>query len=101
MKQTESKVLGFDFVNDIGEEDTIASAVWTVTVIRGTDSNPSNLLQGPPRLVTPNGSTLQTATVQQIGSVLPDVTYALEALATTTLGEVVSLYSHVRGENVQ
>ena len=76
------------------------AATWSLTVISGTDANPGSHLQGPPVLSTPDGSTLQTATLQAIGGLLPDVTYAVRAVVSTNFGNVTSYWSHIRGISV-
>ena len=48
-------------------------------------------------LVTPAGTTLQTATQQQITGILPNVTYKVQATATSSLGLIVTYWSHIRG----
>src|SRR5215475_9305388 len=95
MDQDEVATIGFDFVNDVMPGETLSSAVWTVAVVSGTDANPMSHLQGPTRVITPDGSTQQTATVQGIGGLLPGVVYRVRALASTNLGNVVPLHSHI------
>lgn len=43
---------------------------------------------------------LKTGTIQRIGGLFPDVTYVCRAEVVTTLGNTRSLWSHVRGVNV-
>lgn len=94
----ESFGYGFDFINDLLPDETVQAAVWSLAVISGTDANPASHLQGPPILATPDGGTRQTATLQAIGGLLPDVTYVVRAVITTNFGNVRSYRSHVRGE---
>jgi hypothetical protein len=79
----------------------LATATWTLLVREGVDSNPSSHLVGAPLLVTPEGGTLQSATTQRIAGLLPDVTYTVRAVVTTTLGNTKSLWSHIQGEPVE
>lgn len=79
----------------------MTSAVWTLTVIQGVDANPNSHLNGAPTLVTPAGTTRQTATQQRIEGLLPDVTYTARVVVVTSLNETVSLWSHIQGEPVE
>lgn len=100
METEESQTLGFDFVNHLQPNETLQSATWSCTVLRGTDGNPASHMLGPPRLVTPDGSTLQTATVQGFGGFLPEVVYTLRAIVVTNQGNTRSYWSHVYGSKV-
>lgn len=100
MNQNEIEPFGFDFVNCVAADETVSAAVWSLIVVRGTDSAPASHLLGPPRLVTPQGSTQQTATVQGVGGLLPGVLYKIRALVTTSQGNVRELYSHIYGEDL-
>jgi len=99
MSPNEAFPLGLDFVNDISPDETVQSAVWTITVVRGEDSNPSSHLFGPAQVLTPEGSIMQTVTAIGVTGLLPGVLYKLLALVTTNKGSTVELYSHVYGEN--
>lgn len=82
----------FNFVNDLASGDTLASAVWTCTVSQGTDPNPSARLVGAPAL---SGT---TTTTQRVAGGVAGVSYILTATATTTLGNVLVLWSFSRVE---
>jgi hypothetical protein len=94
-------MFGLDFVNDLTATETLSTAVWTIDVRYGVDPAPASHLVGPPVLVVPVGTTLQTATVQRISGLLPDVTYTVRAVVTTNAGNMLSLWSHIRGEPVE
>jgi len=91
----EARTLGFNFVNFLRPNEILQSATWSVSVLRGSDSNPSSHLLGPPRLITPDGTTLQTGTVQGFGGFLTEVTYILRAIVNTNQGNTHSYFSHI------
>src|SRR5262245_32543247 len=100
-EQSESQEYGFDFVNDLTDGETLTLAIWELTVREGNDPSPMSHLVGDPVLVTPAGTTIQSATKQRIAGILPNVTYTVRAMATTNLGNTLSLWSHVSGEPVE
>ena len=51
--------------------------------------------------MTPDGTSMQTATTQRIAGLLPDVRYTLRAVVTTSFSNTLSLWSHVQGEPVE
>jgi|SRR5580765_4889770 hypothetical protein len=93
----ESEVFGMDFVNDLDAMEQILSSVWTISVSQGNDPNPKVHLEGTSLAIVPFGSNLKTATVQRIGGLWPDVTYIVRAQILTDAGNTRSLWSHVRG----
>ena len=95
----ESEVFGLDFVNDLEHEEQLLSSVWTISVAEGVDPTPIVHLEGTSKVYVPLGSNLQTATMQRIGGLWPDVTYVVRAVVVTNQGNTRSLWSHVRGVN--
>jgi len=93
----ESEVIGLDFVNDLQTDETLISSAWTIAVVSGKDTDPTDHLSGPSKVVAPLFGTLKTATIQRIGGILPGVTYRVGAVAITTLGNTLKLWSHIRG----
>jgi hypothetical protein len=100
-EQAESQMYGFDFVNDLAENEALASVVWELLVRKGVDPNPSAHLVGAPFLVVPDGTSVQTATTQRIAGLLPNVVYTVRAVATTNTGNIKTLWSHARGDPVE
>ena len=100
-EQAESLILGLDFVNDLSDGESLTGATWELLVRSGTDPDPSSHLVGDPILVTPDGTSVQTATTHRIEGLLPDVTYTVHAVVTTSLDNKLSLWSHVAGEPVE
>jgi hypothetical protein len=100
-EQVESRQYGLDLVNDISEGETLTAAAWELIVREGVDPDPNSHLVGSPALVTPDGTTAQTATTQRIAGLLPDVLYTVRAIATTSLGNTVSVWTHISGEPVE
>ena len=93
----ESEVFGFDFINDLDTDEQLISSVWTIAVRQGNDPDPSKHLEGTSVEVVPAGSNFRTATIQRIGGLWPDVTYVVRAEVLTDRGNTRSLWSHVRG----
>ena len=44
---------------------------------------------------------MQTATMQRIAGLLPDVKYTVRAVVKTTTDNTLSLWSHIQGEPVE
>ena len=98
---TESREYGLDFVHEMTEGETLTGATWELIVRRGEDPDPASHLLGDPILVTPDGTTLQTATKQRIANILPDVLYTVNVTVTTSKGNTVSNFTHLAGEPVE
>lgn len=79
-KPSERESFAFNFAQLLPAGVTIASAVWTVTVVQGTDSNPSAMVSGSPLI--------QGSKVSQliIGGV-DGVEYCLSCQATFSDGQ--------------
>ena len=84
----------FDFVNDLGAGESIAGASFDCAAVDGDDAAAASRLQGA-ALVT--GSIAS----QQVAGLLAGVLYRLQCAATTNLGDVLILYSHVRCKDPQ
>jgi hypothetical protein len=96
----ESEVYGLDFVNDLDDEEQLITSAWTIRVVQGSDPSPTVHLEGPSAVVVPLGSNLKTATIQRIGGLWPDVTYAVQAVVITDAGNTRNLWTHIRGVNI-
>jgi len=94
----ESETFGLNFVNDLTAGETISSATWSISVAQGTDVNVAARLVGSASIVVPDGATSQIATVQRIAGLQPDVTYMVQAVVTTSLGNTKSLFTHIQGD---
>jgi len=77
----ESKVLAFEFDQDIASTDSIVSAVVTASVHAGTDPTASTLVSGA---ATFSGTTVY----QRVSGGVSGVTYKLRAKATDSAGNV-------------
>jgi len=83
----ERPVLTLDFSKyPLATGETISSVAWTCTVADGTDATPAARLIGA---ATISG----TQTLQQVGTMLAGVKYRLAAQATTSLGQILNLFS--------
>lgn len=88
-------------MNDLVDGETLTETVWDLTVREGDDPDPNSHLIDAPALVTPEGTTAQTATIQRIAGLLPDVRYTVRAVVKTSLGNTLSLWTHIQGEPVE
>lgn len=87
--------LAFDFgcFMNTAQGETLLTGVWTCTLLQGVDPSPSSRLQG--------GSAISgTECVQFFTAVgfTPDPNgnlYLLECTATTSLSQILVLYSHI------
>jgi hypothetical protein len=86
----ETPILTFDFAKyPFASGETITSVIWNCSVAdfsSTTDSAPSSRLIGA-------ASISGTKTLQQVGTMLDGVKYQLAAQATTSLGQILDLFS--------
>ena len=87
---------GFDYGAILAAGETIVSVVWTCAVETGTDASPMTHLSGSP-VIEASQQTLAaaSATIQLVSGLIPGNLYRLQAMATTSLGQMLSLWSHV------
>ena len=90
-QQGESEVYGYNFVNDLATGDSIAGSVWALTVVEGTDANPSSHLINAPWVES------ATLVNQRISGLLAGVTYAVQITATTALNNTLIRFTHIEG----
>jgi hypothetical protein len=99
---TESEVYSLDFVNELGGSEAVSSVTSVgLTVFQGTDSNPGGHLNG--------GSSILGSVVSQrvggagapTGNLLAGVTYTLSFTVTTSLSNIVTLFSRIPCRPVQ
>lgn len=88
---TNQRDLTLDFVNDAARCDHVASATWTVEVVKGVDASYATRALGA---TTWRGQLV----TQRMGGLLDGVKYKVTALATMRSGEVIGLYSNITGE---
>ena len=74
--------LGFDFSSSLSPNETLVSAAVTITVLRGIDAHPENMLVGDPHVVGGVVSLFVTGGVS-------GVTYLLSCYATTSDPQVL------------
>lgn len=86
--QDEDEPFGFDFRNDLIENETIQTALFSISVINGVDLTPSSHLSGSPVI---SGTKVN----QRISDLLPGVTYRLQAIVTTSQANTKSLWGRV------
>lgn len=92
LSPNETRDLTFDFKPWLGHCDYVSSATWSISLEDGTDATPSSRLSGSP-LVSCESKVTQRATSLQDGA-----KYKMTALATINDGEVLELYSYIRGK---
>ena len=85
----EKQTIGFDFVNDLPDGDSLSAASFTLTLSQGVDPNPANHLDGLPNIVGADA-------IQTLSGLLPNCNYTLTCTASTTLGSTLVLFAHVR-----
>lgn len=96
----ESEFYGVDFVYDLAAlapNEQLVSATFNLTVFSGVDASPAARLDGAPVvMINPaNGTGLVTMAVQRLTGLLLGVVYSLQAVAVTTNGNTISLWSRV------
>jgi len=84
----DQEFFAFDYARRLGTGETIASAVWTASVVEGTDGNPSALISGT---ATVSGSRVS----QKIIGGTADVQYCLVCTATTSRPQILVESAHV------
>lgn len=91
MDPGEQELLTLDFTNDLGADETVASAVWTCAVQVGSpvaDASASSRIIG-------SASVSGKTTTQKVGNLVAGANYLIKAVVTTNLGNLVSLWSHI------
>lgn len=88
----EKPVLTFDFAKyPLATGEVVSSVVWSCTVAdfaTATDATPAaRLLTGP--------TILGAQTLYQVGTMVAGVKYRMAAQATTSLGQILNLFSFV------
>lgn len=87
----ESETYAFDFVRDLAVGETVTAATWTLTVAAlslVTDSSPASRLSGAAQFTG-------QVTTQRIVGLQAGVLYAVQAVITSSSGNIVSLWSHI------
>lgn len=84
----EQEFYQFDFSTILATGETLSSVVWTCIATVGIDPSAASRLSGGP-ITTP------TNTTQLVFGLLGGVTYELRAMATTSAGQILSLWAHV------
>ena len=89
-RATEQEVFTVDFSGLLGASETITSAVWSNTVIRGIDVTPNTMIQG--------SATITGALVSQVikGGIAGNF-YAPICTAQTSSGQVLILPEYGNG----
>lgn len=85
----ETKIIEFPFADEVGEGETIISAVVNITVKEGVDATPTSRLTGTP-LIT------GTSVYERISTVQDGATYHLRAIATTDAGTVHTVAADIK-----
>lgn len=80
----ETEIFTVDFANLLGAGETIVSAPWSNSVIRGTDPSPNAMIQGAATITG-------TKVSQKITAGVPSNLYSPVCTATTSLGQVLIL----------
>ena len=91
----EAEFYKFDYTAILGLSETIASAVWTCSVVTGTDPAAASHISGSASVIPGKYGAASAATQQLVSGLVPGVQYRLQSMATTSLGQSLSLWSHV------
>lgn len=91
VEPTDVQTFIIDFVNDLADSDSISAALWQIIVSTGNDPLAAARTVGDPVIVG-------TEVRQTVTGLISGNYYVMRALVTTTLGNKVSLYSHVRSD---
>lgn len=83
-RASEQEVFTVDFTSLLGTGETITSAVWSNTLIRGTDATPGAMIQGSATIAGPLVS-------QVIKGGTVDGFYAPVCTAQTSTGQTLTL----------
>lgn len=83
-RATEQEIFTVDYAGMLATGETIASAVWTMTVAAGVDANASAMIQGSAAIAGSKVSNKITAGI-------PGVRYAPTCTAQTSLGQTLVL----------
>lgn len=84
----ESELYTLDFSNDLATNESINTAVWSLSAIEGVDADAAVRLAGAASV------TIKT-TSQRIAGLQAGVKYLMQASVATTFGNTKVLYSHV------
>ena len=78
----EDVILSFDFTKQLATGETISTAVFSATVIKGTDASPDNIISG--------SATISGAVCTQLViNGLDKVKYLVKCIATTSQNQVL------------
>jgi hypothetical protein len=86
----ESSIYSLSFADWLASGETITSPSWSIQVVSGYDPDPNSRLIGQPSI-----DSTGTISSQLAGNMIAGVEYRLTCVATTSLGQIVPLYSHV------
>jgi hypothetical protein len=90
-RSTETEIFTVDFAPLLAVSETIASAVWTSTVVDGIDPSPNTTIQG---IASISG----TKVSGKITAGVPGVRYAPICTAQTSLGQTLVLPEYGQGQ---
>jgi hypothetical protein len=85
---SESEPYGFDLKRNLSPAEIISGAVFTLTLIEGTDADPPSRVLGP-------AAVSGTKVWQRLAALQPGASYILEAVVVTSLGNIISLSGRI------
>lgn len=86
----EIKDYSMDLAPALAAGETLSGSTWSIDVVGGVDASASSRLIGSANITG-------TITTQRIGGLVAGTEYKLTAAVTTSTGEVLSYWSHVKG----
>lgn len=91
----ESELYGFDFTPELAPADYLTAATFALDVVDGADADVATRLVGSGAVATKPNETRVVMALQRLANLQPGVSYRLRCLATTSVGNTVSLYANV------
>jgi hypothetical protein len=88
----DAEIFTFDYTADLASGETITGAAWSVQVVSGTDAGAASMVSGSASV---NGAKVS----QMIVGGVAGVYYRLLCAATTSLGQTITKYAHVKVDN--
>lgn len=97
---SEVRDVGFDYRNDVSENEVLASAEFTITLVKTApgatvDSSPNSRKQGAADIEDGEDGEDSIVAVQRVAGLIAGNTYNIICRATTTNGQVLELNAHI------
>lgn len=91
----ESELYAFDYTPELAALDYLTAATFGLDVLSGVDASVATRIVGSATVAAKTGSTRAVLAVQRLTGLQAGVRYRVRCVATTFLGNSVSLYANV------